>query len=57
MFSFFKKITGRESNNLAKDSCESIDKDALEERLMECDIEYEIIEGILKGEENYYDGK
>ena len=47
MFSFFKKITGRESNNLAKDSCESIDKDALEERLMECDIEYEIIEGIL----------
>ena len=45
MFSFFKKITGQKS--FAKDSRESIAKDLLEERLIECDIEYEIIENIL----------
>ncbi|MGX2982897.1 signal recognition particle-docking protein FtsY [Helicobacter sp. 23-1045] len=46
MFSFFKKIMGRDSADLA-DSALEITKDLLEERLIECDIEYEIIEGIL----------
>lgn len=38
MFSFFKKF---------KQKSESIEKDALEERLIECDIEYDIVEKIL----------
>lgn len=38
MFSFFKKF---------KQKSEFIAKDALEERLMECDIEYDIVEKIL----------
>ena len=48
MFSFFKKaVLGRESNEKSSDSRELIAKEMLEERLIECDIEYEIIEGIL----------
>lgn len=38
MFSFFKNI---------KSSSDSITKDLLEERLMECDVEYNIVEKIL----------
>lgn len=38
MFSFFKNI---------KSSSDSITKDLLEERLMECDVEYDIVEKIL----------
>lgn len=38
MFSFFKKF---------KQKSEFIEKDALEERLIECDIEYDIVEKIL----------
>ncbi|MGX3010597.1 signal recognition particle-docking protein FtsY [Helicobacter sp. 23-1044] len=47
MFSFFKKIMGRDSADSANLALEIITKDLLEERLIECDIEYEIIEGIL----------
>lgn len=42
MFSFFKKI-----GESKRESSATIAKDLLEERLIECDIEYEIIENIL----------
>lgn len=45
MFSFFKKKS--ESKYKTNDSNEIITKDLLEERLIECDVEYEIIEHIL----------
>lgn len=45
MFSFFKKKS--ESKYKTSDSNEIITKDLLEERLIECDVEYEIIEHIL----------
>lgn len=54
MFSFFKKFGESKGESSAKskgDSAESnatIAKDLLEERLIECDVEYEIIEGILE---------
>ena len=46
MFSFFKKL-GESKRESKHESNAIIAKDLLEERLIECDVEYEIIENIL----------
>lgn len=54
MFSFFKKFGESKGDSSAKskgdskrESSATIAKDLLEERLIECDVEYEIVENIL----------